>query len=321
MPSADEVLPFLRRIDESRQYSNSGPLVQELETRLNGACVASATIGLELAAKVLYPKGSKVRIPAFTFPATATALLRAGLEPVLDDVDRDTWALTDPGKDSLPVSPFGAAIKHDAPLVDAASAWGNGQAGNCVYSLHATKLLGAGEGGAVCGSWSLTERIRKLANFGFVDGLMTVDGGTNAKMSEYHAAVALAQLRRFPTVTARLQAIEARYRRNLGYVVEMQNRPVGNYAIFPILVHDRERVKRELAAAGIATRSWYCPTLEKHPLCANLRLYSPLSISRMLSETVLCLPFHSFMTDEDVDGVSDRVRTAVSERRQLRARA
>lgn len=319
LPSADELLPYLRRIDSVRHYSNQGPQVQELERRCMGVVVSSATLGLELAAACLYR--DTVRIPAFTFHATATAVLRAGLKPILCDVDPATWALAEITEDSLPVTPFGAALGyHKSRLTDAASAWGNGETGdNRVYSLHATKTFGAGEGGLVCGDPELLERVRSLANFGVEQGLVVTHGGTNAKLSEYHAAVALAQLGRLPAIVKKRQALEARYRKNLEGVVEMQKRAIGSYAIFPVLVPERERVARELASYGIETRSWYCPTLDKHPIGANLRISGSLKNSDLLSREVLCLPFHSFVTEEDCDQVCDRLRAAVLNRRPLRA--
>lgn len=329
LPSADELLPYLRRIDAAKWYTNDGPLVRELEEKTSGVAVSSGTLGLELAAKAVFPLHSpyggfltnRIRIPAFTFPATATALLRAGFTPILCDVDRDSWALPNPDDRSLVVSPFGAPVS--GYLVDAASSWGNPVDGNRVYSLHATKCFPAGEGGLICGDEGLLDRVRRARNFGleYYLGIVNCSGGTNAKLSEYHAAVALASLERLPRVVAKRQALEARYRANLAGVVEMQNRPVGSYAIFPVLVPDRERVALELKERGIETRSWYCPTLEKHPVYANLHTDGPLKVAKMLSEQVLCLPYHSFMTEGDADQVSDCLRAALHQRRPLRATA
>lgn len=310
LPTADELLPFLRAIDDNRQYSNHGPLVRELESRLNGVLVSSATLGLEIMAQLLFRRSFGVRIPAFTFVATATAAVRAGLSPRICDVDRDTWALNNPDDNSINVSPFGAPVSGGR-LIDAAGAWGNEVSGNRVYSLHATKCFPAGEGGLVCGDPDLLARIRAMANFGLREGMVSVPNGTNAKLSEYHAAVALASLERLPKIVARRQALEARYRQNLAGKVEMQRRPIGSYAIFPVLVPDRERVAKKLAEQGIETRSWYCPTLESHPMYANLPTDGPLKTAKMLSAQLLCLPFHTFLSDADVDEASDRLLSAM----------
>ena len=98
MPLAEELLPWLKRIDATRWYSNFGPLVRELEGALIGmfalrndkalhlTTVSNCTAGLELALIALDLKpGSRVLVPALTFVATATAVIRAGHVPVIAD--------------------------------------------------------------------------------------------------------------------------------------------------------------------------------------------------------------------------------------------
>ena len=57
LPSAEALLPYLKRIDASRWYTNFGPLNAELEARLSATfgardiglvTVSSCTLGLEL---------------------------------------------------------------------------------------------------------------------------------------------------------------------------------------------------------------------------------------------------------------------------------
>lgn len=303
LPAADKLAPYLQRIDASGWYSNSGPLVKELEARMGGVSVSSATLGLELSAGVVFRKLKRVRIPAFTFVATATALIRAGFEPVLCDVGED-WILSDIGDDSLPVCPFGAAVPP-GPLVDAAAAWGNQAQGNRVYSLHATKALGAGEGGMVCGSPEVLERVRRLANFGlestdFSHGVVG-EVGTNAKMSEYHAAVALASLDAWVETVAARKVLSDAYRERL--TVPMQPRADGVYTSMPVVVHDAPWVASRLAELGIETRRWYTPTLDRHPAFRHLPREGDLRRVHELEASVLCLPFHLHMTIADVDRV------------------
>ena len=179
LPLGEEVIPYLRRIDESRWYSNSGPLVEELESRLathaDGGAVATAanaTIGLALVllACDLAP-GSLCMVPAWTFAATGHAIWLAGLEPWIVDVDLESWALEPgaareflshaPGRIGvvMPVSPFGQPIDFAAwesfreetgipVVVDAAAMFDRIRASSipAVVSLHATKALGVGEG-------------------------------------------------------------------------------------------------------------------------------------------------------------------------------
>src|SRR5688572_20188916 len=97
MPSADALLPFLRRIDANRHYTNFGPLCLEFEAWLaqrapardGGWAVttmANATLALELALQAFdLAPGARVLLPAITFVASATAVLRRGLVPVIAD--------------------------------------------------------------------------------------------------------------------------------------------------------------------------------------------------------------------------------------------
>jgi dTDP-4-amino-4,6-dideoxygalactose transaminase len=94
LPGADMLLPYLRRIDENRNYSNWGPLATEFEHRIAGAfgtpdadCIVSANSGtLALMGAVLAVAGRNSRnkpyaiIPAFTFVATASAIEQSGYE-------------------------------------------------------------------------------------------------------------------------------------------------------------------------------------------------------------------------------------------------
>ncbi len=131
----EAVLPYLRRIDEARTYSNFGPLNALFEERLAArfgfapGCVvtcANATVGLTLSLMAAARPGRLCITPAWTFAATAHAILAAGLTPYLVDVDPETGALTPeiaaaalrnaPGEIAavLPVAPFGAPLDASA---------------------------------------------------------------------------------------------------------------------------------------------------------------------------------------------------------------
>lgn len=106
LPDADALLPYLRRIDQSRIYANWGPLNAELEgglaARLGAqvVTVSSATDGLVCALRAtLEDKPAAQRrglclMPAWTFVATAHAALAAGLTPCFLDVEEAGWTLT-----------------------------------------------------------------------------------------------------------------------------------------------------------------------------------------------------------------------------------
>lgn len=357
LPSRHELAPYLARIDAARWYTNFGPLVTELEARLAATfgrasankakvqTVANATLGIELALLGLgLPTGSRVLVPALTFVATATSIVRAGHVPVICDVDPATWLLTPSiarecvsqagAAAVVPVSTYGcpqdinewdrfAAETGFGVLIDAAGAFGNqtgsGQVG-AVFSLHATKGLGAGEGGFVVSTdGALLADIRRLSNFGIdVSTGYVPSPGTNAKLSEYHAAVALAGLDSWAEHRVLRIALHRRYLDVIAARcprVSLQERPAdGVYTIMPVVLpegHSARTVAQRLAARGIETRRWYCPTLDRHPAFENLPIAGTLSVAGRLNERLLALPFHLQLSQEDIDTVCTDLARAI----------
>lgn len=234
LPSVEELVPLLRRVDDARYYSNNGPLIREFEEGLAKqfqvspefvACVSSGTMALVATLQATYAlAGGYCLLPAWTFVAGPAAVEAAGLQPYFIDVDPDTWAITTAGVRQavadiggrvsaiLVVSPFGApldstewlALSHDTgiPVIfDAAAGFDTAQASAIptVVSLHATKPFGIGEGGLVISTDAeFIERIRQLRNFGYSAGEETATHGVNLKVSEYTAAVGLATLQNWP---------------------------------------------------------------------------------------------------------------------------
>ena len=255
LPPASAILPYLRRIDRAAWYSNHGPLAQELQQRLaehwgleRGEVVllsnATNALTLALMASGAAP-GARCLMPSWTFAASAGAVLQAGLTPYFMDVGADTWALDPAAVQAravregvgaiLPVSPFGAPLNLAAwdavqrstgipVVIDGAAAFdtlrvgGPMRLGSCpvAVSMHATKVFGVGEGGALlCRDPAVVDRVRRLTQFGFLGTREAVLPGTNAKLSEYAAAVGLAGLDSWPETRIRWLAATARYRQAL----------------------------------------------------------------------------------------------------------
>ncbi len=343
LPSASEVLPWLNQIDENRRYTNFGPLCQALERELaalaaarHAVSVSSCTLGLELALGALdIPPGSQVLLPAMTFPATATAVMRAGLKPLFGDIDARTLSLTpEIARTSVAETPVAAVVPvalhghlHDAAawdaftaetgipvLIDAAAAAGHQTAGAttaAVFSLHATKPLAAGEGGFVAtNSADLAKRIKVASNFGF-EAAEIRSPGTNAKLSEYHAAVGLAALGHWPEWKARRRALYESYAKALDRP-ELRTRvslATKSSATPNLCVQFHSgidaRCQGLLAESGIETRRWYWPPLHRHAAFAHCQWAGELSATDQLSDRLLGLPFHLDLEPEDIARISD----------------
>lgn len=353
IPSVESLLPYFRRIDSSKWYTNHGGLVLELEKRLENIyhkhviTTSSATLGLELAVMSYgIGRGRKVLVPSLSFPATASIAVRCGLEPVYSDVDPESWQITPEialdalGQSSfdlvLPVSAFGA--EHDVKgwddfqkltgvkvVIDAAAAFGNPWLGDGevmkVVSTHATKSLGSAEGGfVIIQDFYRSTFIRRLSNFGIDPSQM--DGaamwcGTNAKMSEYHAAIALCGLDFWSEKSSKRIELHKYYCQRIGAVVPsvaLQKRNVeAVYNTFVVLLPagvNAPSIAARLRNDGIQTRRWYCPPQHEHP---GLRYKSVggLPVTEKLSGRLLGLPFHVFMTKEDVDRVVSKLLGAI----------
>jgi dTDP-4-amino-4,6-dideoxygalactose transaminase len=346
LPTAADLLPWLARIDANRWYTNSGPLVHEFEQRLSAfiegggeaACVtlASGMSALELGLHALgVGAGHRVLLPAVTFPATALAVSRCGAEPVLCDVCADTWTMTPAiAREALatekfdvvmPVASFGCPLpaaewddfvrETRVPVfVDAAAALGVQSLGRRVhwaFSLHATKPLGVGEGGLfVSPDRVLAETVRRQANFSFFHRVVHSRGGTNAKLSEYAAAIGLAQLERWPLLFERRRRVFDDYRGRLAQLrqVRLQQLQSPPATLCVRLPADVAAVAATLAEAGIETRRWYMPPLYEHPAYREARLLGPagstrLPVTERLAASLLGLPFHTHLAGAEVEAV------------------
>lgn len=364
LPTLDALTPYLRRIDQRRWYSNFGPLVSELETRIaasfrqpgqlqssHAVTVGNATSGIELALRALkLPRDSLVLVPALTFVATATAVLSAGLTPVVADVDADQWLLTpeialDASRRMVlravvPVATFGCAQDAAAwgqfhattglpVIIDAAAAFGNqlDPGPTCaVFSLHATKPLAAGEGGVVVThDAAFAATVRQLSNFGIdlsgEEGVpvgSTTLVGTNAKMSEYHAAVGLASLDAWQLTVVRRRALFERYSAMLNVTCKtgVQWQQMANDSVRSVCCllletpEHRNNAEAVMAARGVGTRRWYLPLINRHPAFQHIQ-HLPTPRADDIAERLLGIPFHMSLTEQEMAVISDALAAAI----------
>jgi dTDP-4-amino-4,6-dideoxygalactose transaminase len=334
-PPVAALREVIERVAASRQYSNFGPAVLEFEARTSallpaGEIVSAAhgTIALELAlAAQGLPPGTKVVCPALTFPATALAIARAGFTSVFADVDEATWVLTPElaaaavaqtgARAVVPVATFGQplpvaaweafAARTGVPVViDAAGAFcdqGPGSAVDVVFSFHATKTLPLGEGGALATtSPTRAQAFRTLCNFGFSEGEIHRPG-TNAKLSEWHAAIGLAYLSHWPEMVRARRALAAAYAAHLPASAAL---PAGHWdwlrSVMVVQVPGAaDALAHHLAAHGIGTRRWYYPPLHQHAAWRGQPTAGPLPHTEKLAQTLLGLPFHLDLTHREVE--------------------
>lgn len=360
LPSRTELEPFLARIDAQRWYTNYGPLVLDFEAGLRaklqranpGHPVHLTTLStgyhaLELGLQALgLPPDAAVLVPAITFPACPLAVRHAGLTPVLADIAAENWQLTPAIARQaaqkhkiaavMPVAVYGVpqdAAAWDkfaqetgiAVLIDAAAAVETQpllRHGLVAHSLHATKPFGIGEGGAlVAADPDVIARVRLLSNFGTVERIAQ-DWGTNAKLSEFHGAVGLAQLVRWETIRTKRQALLQTYQKALaGLPVRFQPdiaQAVPSLLMLDCAPHPAAKVRAALQAVGIATHQTYLPALYRHPAFTALKRVNATGDdvdicpnAEHLAAHVVGVPFHPFMGANDVSVVADALKTAL----------
>lgn len=248
LPSAEKIKPYLDRIDSSRWYTNMGPLVQEYESRMselfaaNVCATSSCTSGLTAALLALdLPRGTLCMVQSWTFVATICAIESAGLEPYFLDIDPVTWVvdvskLPFQPKVMVVVSPFGAPLDLDfwekfsaetgtQIVIDAAGGFDSfsrvskPQNIPVVISTHATKVFSSGEGGLIISrDAEFIQRVRQICNFGISPSRVIGNHGINGKMSEYHAAVGLAELDGWPSKRLQWRISNAQHNISLGTI-------------------------------------------------------------------------------------------------------
>ena len=234
----------IRRVTEVLRSGNlvQGENVSCLETELqkfsgigNCAVVSSGTAALHLALKVLgVTHGDSVITPAFTFPATANAVINSGADVILCDVAKDTYVVTPELlqktitknlqanlKAVIVVHEFGYPAdikslreicnKNNLKLIeDSACALGTiaddhhtGYYSDVAcFSFHPRKAITSGEGGAVLSNnKDIVQKIKCLRNHGMHNneqGADVIAAGLNYRMTDFQAALTVEQLLRFP---------------------------------------------------------------------------------------------------------------------------
>jgi dTDP-4-amino-4,6-dideoxygalactose transaminase len=303
------------------------------------------------------PAGSLCIVPSWTFVATPHAVRAAGLTPWFHDVDRRTWALNpDEVVESLKrmprpvgaivvVSPFGAPIDIDAwqefedrtgirVVVDAAAGFDTVRPCHIplVVSLHATKILGAGEGGFICSTdTELLERFRAACNFGFQGVRIAMLPALNAKMSEYHAAVGLASLALWHQTRQQHARITEWYLRIIPQLDRVSLQPGYGHgwvsATTSVLLPPRSAgpIAAHMRRSGIETKAWWGEGCHRMPAFIDCPR-GVLPGTEDLGARVLGLPHFPDMRRRDAHQVADALADALSaielsRKRQARDRA
>ena len=319
-----------------------GPKVAEFEAEIARICevehalaVTSGTAALHLAVLAFgLEPGDEVLVPAYTFPATANVVALSGLRPVLVDVDPETMNI-DPAKIEvgprtkllLGVHLFGRPLPlHELPdlplLEDAAGALGARYRGRACgglgvagcLSFHPRKIVTTGEGGAVTTSDdAFAAAVGEMRNHGW-RSLVPPDmpaPGLNYRLSDILCAVGIPQARRIDELLATRTRIAEGYSERLRDLPILLPRAdegdVHGWQAYVVQVAERDRVLAGLRAqeieAQIGTYSL--------PLLRAYADQGEFPGARTVFERALALPFHTRLTESDLDRVAEALAKAL----------
>ncbi len=307
LPPFEDVVDQFRSVWESGQIT-SGRNVAALEEEVcayTGAphCVAvgNCTAGLILSLLSLDLAPGEVLVPAFTFAATAHAVVWAGHEPVFVDCQPGTFnadpdsvraSLTPRTRAILVTHIFGVPVDVDelrqiaqdagiSILFDAAQALGAkyrgrgaGSLGDLeVFSMSPTKVVTAAEGGLITlADGERAGKLRRMRDYGKArDGADMEIISLNARQSEFHAVIARSTLRHSDAYIGARRRLIARYQASLASLpgISFQTVPSdrttsGNYMVVRVGKEaplSRDSLYQALGNVGIQTKKYFWPVV------------------------------------------------------------
>ena len=210
-------------------------------------------------------------------------------------------------------------------IYDAAHAFGvevNGKsilnAGDMsTLSFHATKVYNTVEGGAMIMHDEKTKkRIDYLKNFGFANETTVVGPGINSKMDEIRAAYGLLNLRQVDAAIEARRQVAIKYReslKNVEGITFFEDIPhvKHNYSYFPIFVDaekygmTRDELYFKMKEKNVWGRRYFYPLISTFSTYRGLESAAPSNLpnAHRMADSVICLPMHHGLTDDDVQRV------------------
>lgn len=348
-PNFRRFMDYSRVMYDRGKYANVNPLVAVLEKRLaqlhqTRYCIAvsSGFWALVLAMKCLaLPKRTEVVMPSLTYRRMADVVVWAGLKPKFCEVDPESLAITPatvrprlnddtalilavhPIVNCCPAAEFEELSQEfQLPLlfdsVESAMETYRGRKlgsfGNAeCFSMHASKLLNAFEGGYITtNDADLADKLKRMRNCGLDGQNGAVEFGINARLDEIHAAMALAALDDLDDQIARNKRRYEVYRTTLRQVpgvrlLEFDKEEQRGYKTIVVeLLEDwplsRQDTLNVLHAENILARPYYSPPLHlKKPWSET---GGRLPNTERLAERFLLLPSGHLVTEEDIGSVA-----------------
>lgn len=279
--------------------------------------------------------GDEVIVPGFTFIATWLAVSQVGATPIPHDVSLSDANLCPDDLDKRVTHRTKAVIAvhlygHPAKMreisafcerngllliEDAAQAHGAKYGGKPVgsigdaaaFSFYPTKVLGAlGDGGCVTSKdAAIIKRIKSLRNYGSIHKYHHDEVGVNSRLDELQAGFLSVKLKHLDEWRHKKQNIANLYFERLQNIAEVSPFECDDtiehaWHIFAIKAENRDNLAAHLNANNVQCGIHYPLTPAQCDAYKELRDY-PLPNSSALASTVLSLPMHEYLSEEDVD--------------------
>jgi perosamine synthetase len=277
--------------------------------------------------------GDEVISPAFSFFSTASMISAIGATPVFVDVMKDGLInaneiynnITNKTKAVIAVNLYGKAIPDIRLIEEICSDYNvyliidacqsparfGGAYGNIsCFSFYATKNITTGEGGMVVTyKDELLNRCSKIINHGQEGKYNHVCIGYNYRMTNIAAAIGLAQMKRLDAINKRRREIAGMY--NDGIEIPPSRKPeiIDDHVFHQYVIKSdkRDDLSLHLSNHGIETAIHYPKPIPRQPVYRKIYKDKKYPMSEQLSDTVLSIPCHPGLTDEDVATVIEAI--------------
>ncbi|MEM3088772.1 MAG: DegT/DnrJ/EryC1/StrS family aminotransferase [Candidatus Bathyarchaeia archaeon] len=325
-----------------------GPVLEEFEREFanyvgvnHAIAVSSGTSALHLALLLhKIGEGDKVITSPFTFIASANTILYVGAEPAFADIDPHTYnidpeklneAIDEKTKAVIIVHTFGVScemkaimeICHDKKIVlieDACEALGTtyngkkaGSFSTSCFSFYPNKPITTCEGGMLCTDddqkalYAMSLRNQGRSTEEWLEHQCI---GYNYRMSDVHAAIGLAQLRKIDFIlNMRKENAElyTKLLKNLSNVKTPPHVAGRTWFVYVAEFENRDKLAKELNSRGIACKPYFPPVHLQPPYRRLGFNEGDFPICEEISSRVLALPFYTNMKIEEVQYVVDNI--------------
>src|ERR687893_1172966 len=353
-----EVISVLEETALTTAARDGGKRVRDFESLMKSYLKIRHVVSVNSGTAAIYAallaagikQGDEVLIPSFTFVATANAVVAAGGRPMFVDIKKDDYTMdvsdlkakiTEKSRIVIPVHLYGhpsdideigeLAEKHSLDVIEDAcqslgSSYKKKQTGTFgtlgCFSMYASKVLTAGEGGAIAThSDELADKLKMIRNHGMVEGYDTRMLGLNLRLPELSAAVAKVQMQKLDKMLAiRRRNAEllskllfASSKKHKVKIPEETADKKFNWYLYTIALHDeRDKIKNKLVQNNVGATVYYNPPVHKMPFYAHTSSSeTKLPATEWCADHVLSLPVHPHVAEADVDRIANSLKSII----------